>query len=48
VLLDNGTEYVIELEDSELPQAVEVRIALLGGNDGGGADLNPRLYERTH
>ena len=43
---DNGTEYLIELQNSDLPRGIEVRLALFRGNDSGDTDLNPRLYER--
>ncbi len=46
VLLDNGTEYVIDLQGSDLPQDIEVRLALMRGNESGEADLNPPLYQR--
>lgn len=46
VLLDNGTEYVIDLQRSDLPQDIEVRLALMRGNESGEADLNPRLCQR--
>jgi hypothetical protein len=44
---ENGIEYVIELQDSELPSDIEVRLALTRGNGSGDADLNPRLYQRV-
>ena len=43
---DNGTEYVIDLRDSEIAQGLEVHIGLFRGNEAGPVDLNPRLYER--
>ena len=43
---DNGTEYLIELEDSDLPRGIEVRLELFRGNESGDTDLNPRLYAR--
>jgi hypothetical protein len=42
----NGTDYVVELNGSDLPPGLEVRIALFRGNQSGDTDLNPRLYQR--
>ena len=46
--LTNGIDYVVELNGSDLPQGLDVRIALFRGNESGDTDLNPRLYQRVN
>jgi hypothetical protein len=46
MVFDDGTEYVVDLKDPTLAEGLEVRIAMLGGNEGGGGELNPEVYER--
>jgi hypothetical protein len=47
VLLDNGNEYLIEMPGADLPQGVEVRLPLLGGNGNSDGELNPQLYQQV-
>jgi hypothetical protein len=46
VLFEKGIEYLIDLQNSDLPRGIEIRLELLRGNESGDVDLNPRLYER--
>jgi hypothetical protein len=46
MLLDSYVYYVVALQDAEIPHDVQVRIDLIRGNEGEGAELNPRVYER--
>lgn len=46
MLLDSYVYYVISLQGADLPHDVQVRIDLIRGNEGVGAELNPRVYER--
>jgi hypothetical protein len=43
----NGIDYVVELNGADLPQGLDVRIALFRGNESGDTDLNPSLYQRV-
>ena len=45
-LLHSDIYYVIVLQDTDLPRNIEVRIELSRGNEGVGAELNQRVYER--
>jgi len=45
-LLSSDIYYVIALQDADLPRDIQVRIDLSRGNEGVGAELNPRVYER--
>ena len=47
---DNDLQYVVQLDDSELPVGVEVEIDLLGSNEGSEGSngwLNPAAYEKV-
>lgn len=46
MLLNNYVYYVVALQGADLPHYVPVRIDLIRGNEGVGAELNPRVYER--
>ena len=46
MLLDSYVYYVVALQDADIPHDVQVRIDLIRGNEGEGAELNPRVYER--
>lgn len=39
-------KYYVTLDDQQLPAGVKIEIALLRGNEGGGIDLNPAIYEK--
>lgn len=45
-LLHSNVYYVIALQDEGLPRDIQIRIDLSRGNEGEGAELNPRIYER--
>ena len=45
-LVELRVYYLVELEHSDLPQGVPVRLQLDRGNEGVGADLNPAFYKR--
>jgi len=45
VLLENGVHYLVAVENSDLPQGIPVRLELIRGNEGVGADLNPAVYK---
>jgi hypothetical protein len=45
-LLYSDVYYVVALQDEGLPRDIQVRIGLSRGNEGGGAELNPHVYER--
>jgi len=45
-LVEVRVYYLVELEHSDLPQGVPVRLQLDRGNEGVGADLNPAFYRR--
>ena len=47
VLFEKGIESLIDLQNSDLPRGIEVRLELLRGNQSGEVDLNSRLYERV-
>lgn len=39
-------KYYVIFDDQQLPAGVKIEIALLRGNEGGGVDLNPTIYEK--
>lgn len=39
-------KYHVIFDDQQLPAGVEIEIALLRGNESGGVDLNPAIYEK--
>ncbi len=44
---ESGVYYVVEIENSDLPQGIPIRLELYkGGNGGVGADLNPAVYKK--
>jgi len=45
-LLHSNVYYVIALQDTDLPRDMQVRIDLSRGNEGVGAELNQRVYEK--
>jgi hypothetical protein len=45
-LLSSDAYYVIELQEADLPRNIQIRIELSRGNEGGGAELNQRVYEK--
>lgn len=45
-LLHSNVYYVIALQDTDLPRGIQVRIDLSRGNEGVGAELNQRVYEK--
>jgi hypothetical protein len=46
VLLEKGIYYLVAVENSDLPQGIPVRLELMRGNEGVGADLNSAIYRR--
>jgi hypothetical protein len=46
MVFDNGHYYLVAVEDADFPPDVPVRIELLRGNEGGGAALNHRVYQK--
>jgi len=44
--LSGDVYYVVALRDADLPRDIQVRIELSRGNEGVGAELNQRVYER--
>ena len=42
----SGVYYLVELEQSDLPQGVPVRLDLYRGNEGDGVELNPAIYRK--
>ena len=45
-LFHSDVYYVIALREGSLPRDIQLRIGLSRGNEGEGAELNPRVYER--
>lgn len=45
-LLSSDIYYVIAPQDADLPHDIQVRIELSSGNEGVGAELNQRIYEK--
>ncbi len=45
-LFGRSVEYLLELQNSDLPSGIEIRLGLTRGNEHGAADLNPQLYQR--
>jgi hypothetical protein len=45
-LLHSNVYYVIALQDTNIPRDIQVRIDLSRGNEGVGAELNQRVYEK--
>ena len=46
VLWEKGIYYLVAVENSELPPGIPVRLELMRGNEGVGADLNTAIYRR--
>jgi hypothetical protein len=46
VLFESGVYYRVAVENSDLPQAIPIRLELSRGNEGVGADLNSAVYTR--
>ena len=44
--LTSDVYYLVALQDADLPRGIQVKIKLSRGNEGVGAELNPRVYER--
>lgn len=45
-LLESGVYYVVDVENSDLPSGIPIRLELSRGNQGAGGDLNPAIYTR--
>ena len=44
--MEGSVYYIVEVEDSDLPPDIPVRVQLSRGNEGVGAELNPDFYKR--
>jgi hypothetical protein len=46
-LLDSSVYYLVEVENSDLPQGIPVELQLDRGNEGADGDLNPAVYRKV-
>lgn len=44
--MEGSVYYLVDIEDSDLPPGIDVRVQLSRGNEGVGADLNPEVYKK--
>lgn len=45
-LFSDDVYYIVSLPGTDFPPNIEVQLELSRGNEGEGAELNPRIYER--
>jgi hypothetical protein len=46
ILFENGVYYLVAIPGLDLPPDTPIRLELMRGNEGRGADLNPSFYRR--
>lgn len=47
-LMGSRIDYIVVVENDVVPNSVELRLEMRGGNEGSGLLLNSRIYERTN